>query len=85
MDENKRKKVLSPVVGKDNKTYWVRMGTGFVNHDNSINVYLDGLPTNGKLQIRDWEDSPWEKKPQQQFAGLAAVPAASGAGEDLPF
>jgi hypothetical protein len=30
-----------------------RVGTGFVNHDGSINVELDALPVNGKLHIRD--------------------------------
>jgi hypothetical protein len=80
MDESKRKRVVSPVQGKDNKTYWMRMGIGFVNKDNSINVFLDGLPTNGKLQIRDWDEPPRDQKHQQ--IGLSVV---GGGGEDLPF
>ena len=32
---------------------WVRVGTAFVNRDGSLNVYLDALPTNGRLHIRD--------------------------------
>lgn len=37
----------------DNKDRWTRVGIGFVNRDNSINVILDSLPLNGRLHIRD--------------------------------
>jgi len=37
----------------EEKTRWVKIGVGFVNKDNSINVYLDALPINGKINIRD--------------------------------
>ena len=36
--------------GKDR---WTKIGIGFVNRDNSINVVLDALPLNGRFQIRD--------------------------------
>ena len=58
-DPNKKKKVLCPVT-KEGKTYWMKMGIAFVNKDNSLNVYLDCLPTNGKLHVRDWDDGPGE-------------------------
>jgi hypothetical protein len=61
-DSNKRKKVLCPVSGANNKTYWLRMGTAHVNKDNSINLYLDAIPLNGKLQVRDWDEQPWEQR-----------------------
>lgn len=61
-DQNKRKRVLCPVTGKDGKTHWLKVGAAYINKDNSINVYLDCLPTNGKLQVRDWDDPPWEKR-----------------------
>lgn len=47
------------MTGKDR---WTKVGIGFVNRDNSINVVLDALPINGRLQIRDRR--PF--KPQQQ-------------------
>jgi hypothetical protein len=34
---------------------WIRLGTAFVNRDNSLNVYLDAMPTNARLHIRDLE------------------------------
>ncbi len=35
------------------KDRWTRIGIGFVNRDNSINVVLDAIPVNGRLHIRD--------------------------------
>lgn len=35
------------------KPIWLRVGTAWVNRDNSINVTLDEFPQNGKLHIRD--------------------------------
>lgn len=51
-----RLKVLSPVKGADGRTYWHRLGSAFVNNDGSINLYLDALPVNGKLQVRAEEE-----------------------------
>ena len=38
---------------KDKKKFWVRVGVAFVNRDGSLNVRLDAMPVNGRLQIRD--------------------------------
>ena len=38
------------------KAIWRRVGSAFTNRDGSINVLLDALPTNGKLQIREDKD-----------------------------
>ena len=47
-------KVIS-AVEKDGKTaFWMRLGTAFVNRDNSINVYLDACPRSMQFQIRRW-------------------------------
>ncbi len=59
----KKWRVLSPVVGRDGKTYFRQMGIAHQNQDVSINLYLDGLPVNGKLQMRPWDEvPPWERK-----------------------
>lgn len=78
-------RVLCPVSSKDGKTFWLRMGAGFRNRDKSINIYLDGLPVNGKLQLREWDEPlPWERK---GGAGGDAAPAAgaSGTQDSMPF
>ena len=78
MDEKKRMKVLCPVDGKDNKTYWKPMGAAFRNKDDSISVILDGLPVNGRLQLREWED---DARWQQQRMGPPVTPP----NPDTPF
>jgi hypothetical protein len=32
---------------------WIRAGSAWVNRDGSMNVYLDVLPFDGKLHIRE--------------------------------
>jgi hypothetical protein len=46
-------KVISPIERKDGTTYWMRVGTGFTNKDDSINLYLDAMPKDMKLQVRE--------------------------------
>jgi hypothetical protein len=52
---NKGLKAVFTVVERGNRSYWVRVGTGFTNKDGSLNLRLDAIPTNGTLQVRDWE------------------------------
>jgi len=47
---SERMKVLCPME-RQGKTYWMRIGSAFKNADESINVYLDAYPANGKLRI----------------------------------
>lgn len=61
-------KVLSPVEGKNGKTYWLRIGSAFVNRDGSTNVYLNAYPTSGKLQIRELD----ERDQQPGYRGSGA-------------
>lgn len=82
---HRRKKVLSPIEGKNGKTYWRQYGVGFVNKDNSINLYLDGWPSNGKLQVRDWVDDEEYARHRDSAGGapqpfaLRSVPGGMGA------
>ncbi len=36
-----------------NKSLWIKIGSAFVNKDGSINAFLDTLPIDGRLHIRD--------------------------------
>jgi hypothetical protein len=49
-------KVLCPTEGKNGKTYWTNLGAAFTNKDGSFNVYLNALPANGRLQIRELDE-----------------------------
>ncbi len=57
MDEQSKnmKAVFTVVERGPGKSFWVRVGVGFENRDGSWNLRLDAVPTNGKLQVRDWE------------------------------
>lgn len=37
----------------EGKTVWTRAGSAWTNSDGSINVFLDVLPIDGKLHIRE--------------------------------
>lgn len=39
--------------GEKRTTLWVRAGSAWRNRDASINVYLDVLPLDGKLHLRE--------------------------------
>ena len=57
MNENRTNTVMNvyTIVEKEGseKSFWVKVGACFPNRDGSLNVYLDALPINGKLQIRE--------------------------------
>ncbi len=52
--DKKTFKVVYTIVERGEKKAWVRIGTAFVNRDQSLNVKLDAHPTNGALHIRDY-------------------------------
>jgi hypothetical protein len=54
------KTVFTVVDRGQGKSIWVRIGVGFVNRDGSLNLNLDAMPTNGKLQVREWE--PFDRR-----------------------
>ncbi len=37
----------------EKKSVWVKAGSAWVNRDGSLNVYLDVLPLDGKLHVRE--------------------------------
>lgn len=57
MDANvqQMKAVYTVVERGSGKSYWTRVGVGFVNRDGSITLKLDAVPVNGTLQVREWE------------------------------
>jgi hypothetical protein len=94
MEEQTRnmKTVFTVVERGQGKSIWVRVGTGFLNKDGSWNLHLDAVPTNGKLQVRDWE--PYERRgdapgPVQDGAQPPPrprpKPQASPSSPDAPF
>jgi hypothetical protein len=64
---NKMKIVYTVVERGQNKSFWVRIGVGFVNSDGSMNLKLDAVPVNGSLQVRDWEPREKDDAPVKEF------------------
>lgn len=49
------------IVGNKPNEYWNRIGSAWNNKDGSINVQLNALPIDGKIQLR----APKENEEQQ--------------------
>ncbi len=56
------KAVFTVIERGQGKSIWVRVGVGFTNQDGSLNLRLDAIPVNGKLQVREWE--PYDRRPE---------------------
>lgn len=90
MDTKKMMKVLSPIAGKEgSKTHWMRAGVAYENKDGSINIYLDLLPTNGKLQLREFEESDRRSEGGSRSSGASSAfgggAMAQSTNPELPF
>jgi hypothetical protein len=68
---NGMKTVYTVVEGSKGKSFWVKVGVGFLNKDGSINLKLDAVPVNGTLQVRDYEP----REEQASFRGGASAGA----------
>lgn len=71
-------KVISPIERKDGGKYWIRLGSAYVNKDNSINVYLDAMPlVPGKdgqgvtLQLRELTDDELRERAEKKASYAA--------------
>jgi hypothetical protein len=82
-------KVISPVEKRDGGKFWMRIGTAYVNKDDSINVYLDALPKTFELQLRELTEEDFQRSAasrERNTSGSASAPhAASNSNDSLPF
>ena len=82
---NNMMKVLCPVTNeKTSKTYWVRIGNAFINRDQSINVYLDAYPSNGRLQLRELDERDLSRG-RDRDADAEAGASAVATNDAMPF
>jgi hypothetical protein len=66
----------------------MKMGSAFVNKDGSINIYLDALPFQNKLQIRDWDEEPrrsFDNHNAPQALPLPTIPVIDQSANETPF
>jgi hypothetical protein len=63
-DQSKNMKAVWAIVERaasgGTKSFWTRVGVGFVNRDGSLTLQLDAIPISGRLQVREWE--PYERR-----------------------
>ena len=72
---HKMKIVYSISERENGKSYWTRIGVGFVNQDGSINLRLDAIPMNGQnIQVREYE--PYD--PSRSYNNNSAVTFSDG-------
>lgn len=57
--------------GQTRNTVWVKAGSAWINRDGSMNVYLDVLPLDGKLHVREYSD-------KREAGGDARTSSANG-------
>lgn len=60
--------------GEEKKSVWVKAGSAWVNRDGSLNVYLDVLPLDGKLHVREALD----EKRLESSSSTGKHPSANG-------
>jgi hypothetical protein len=61
-------------------TVWVRAGNAYVNRDGSMNVWLDVLPLNGELHVREAAEKKEAAPTSAEMVNQAADAANSMGG-----
>jgi hypothetical protein len=81
-DQNTTKtmKVVWSIVERgQGKSFWTRVGVGFVNRDGSLTLRLDAIPISGTLQVREWEPYDRRAEPSDGAGRAKAKPQAPDA------
>ena len=77
-EQAKTMKVVWTVVDRgQGKSFWTRVGVGFVNRDGSMTLRLDAIPMSGNLQVREWE--AFDRRSE-----TAETPGRDASGRDGP-
>lgn len=86
-----RFKVITPIERKDGTKFWMRLGSGFRNKDDSINCYLDAVPVGRAelvIQIRELTEEDLrasEHRRNTPVGAHAAPPTPPALSADVPF
>jgi hypothetical protein len=78
-------KVLAAIPKRDGGHWWMRLGNGHTNKDDSINVYLDAIPRDLKFTLRELDDEDLKRRDAYRANhGDAGPPAALDSPSDSP-
>ena len=69
----KMQAVYTVVPKSDGKDVWLRVGSAYPNRDGSLSVLLDAVPTNGRLQIREYAPRDATNRPKEKAPEVEAV------------
>jgi len=87
MASNKKYEAVCPVEYQtpqgEKKTKWVKCGTGYVTQKGSLMIFLDALPVNGKLVIR--ERQPYQPREGGGYAAPPSPPSPPPPQENTGF
>ena len=75
MADKKKTYGVYTIVERSEKSFWCRIGTAFPNRDGSLNVFLDALPVNGRLHVREIEARAEASDKAEAPAGATEVAA----------
>jgi hypothetical protein len=78
----KRYAVFSIRTSKKNESIWIRAGYAYVQPDDSMNLYLDVLPIDGHLHVRETgiKKAQLNDPKREQPAAVPAAPAGESMG-----
>jgi hypothetical protein len=65
-------KKMFKVLSKSQGGYWMRVGTGFENRDQSVNIILDSMPRTWELQLREYDAEDIRKREERAANGAGA-------------
>jgi hypothetical protein len=90
--EKRTFKVLAAIPKRDGGHWWMKLGDGHTNKDDSINVYLDAVPRDLKFQLRELDEDDLRRREAYRAAQAAAANgrapgsggAAAGPSSDAP-
>lgn len=86
--QRKMFKILSPIEKPNGTKWWMNLGTGYENKDNSINVYLNAVPVAGKhgavtLQLREYTEAELRERDQKRASYSGGYAARGGVDADV--
>ena len=79
-----KKMSVYSVIEKKHGTVWTRLGNAFVNRDDSITVWLDAYPADGKLHLREKPNVRAEKSREEQNDAIADAEVAAAVEAEQP-
>ncbi len=81
-------KILWMITERGERSFWTRIGVGYVNRDGSVNLSLDALPLgSSKLQLRDYtvrDAEAGESPPEGYVPDATRAKPTRRAPEDRP-